>query len=195
MTNATVTHCYSMQLSLQQAAARLGKSVRQVRYLIQTGTLSAQKSGGRWLIDAASLPLSEPQKAAVARRERALRSDVEAGLGLDEAAPERYSVRDLKAFQIGLPLYRKSADQFGAEHPASAALRATLVLLAQGCHRFGHGDKAESYRAARDAASLAVCELILAGQDETVPLVRAIEQELMAVFSGLLRRLERRARR
>ena len=184
-----------MQLSLQQAAVRLGKSVRQVRYLIQTGTLSAQKSGGRWLIDAASLPFSEPQKAAVARRDRALRSAVETGLGLDEAAPERYSVHDLKAFQIGLPLFRQSTERLGAEHPASAALRATLVLLAQGCHRFGYGDKAESYRAARDAASLAVCELILAGQDETVPLVRAVEQDLMAAFSGLLRRLERRARR
>lgn len=184
-----------MQLSLQQAAVRLGKSVRQVRYLIQTGTLSARKSGGRWLIDAANLPLSEPQKAAVARRERALRGAVEAGLGLDDSTPERYSVFDLKAFQIGLPLYRQSADRLGVEHPASTALRAALILLAQGCHRFGHGDKAESYRAARDAASLAVCELILSDQGETAPLVREIEQDLMATFSGLLRRLERRARR
>jgi excisionase family DNA binding protein len=61
-----------MQLSLQQAAERLGKSVRQVRYLIQTGALPAQKSGGRWLIAAADLPLSEGQRAALERRERAL---------------------------------------------------------------------------------------------------------------------------
>jgi len=46
-----------MQLSLEQAAERLGKSVRQVRYLIQTGALRANKTGGRWLIDAADLPL------------------------------------------------------------------------------------------------------------------------------------------
>jgi hypothetical protein len=45
----------AMQLILEQAAERLGKSVRQVRYLIQTG--------GRWLIEAAVLPLSAPQGA------------------------------------------------------------------------------------------------------------------------------------
>ena len=45
-----------MQLSIQQAAERLGKSVRQVRYLIQTGSLPAHKSGGRWLIAVADLP-------------------------------------------------------------------------------------------------------------------------------------------
>jgi excisionase family DNA binding protein len=43
--------------AIEQAAERLGKSVRQVRYLIQTGALRANKTGGRWLIDAADLPL------------------------------------------------------------------------------------------------------------------------------------------
>ena len=70
-----------------------------------------------------------------------------------------------------------------------------MVVLAQGCHRFLHSEKAESYRAARDACSLGVCELILGGRDEAAPLVRDIEQDLMAAFAGLLRRLERRRRR
>jgi excisionase family DNA binding protein len=184
-----------MQLSLQQAAERLGKSVRQVRYLIQTGALPAQKSGGRWLIAAADLPLSEGQRAALERRERALREAVEQGLGLEEAPAERYSVRDLKAFQIALPVYREGRALLGAEHAAVVALHTTLILLTQGCHRFRHEEKAAAYRAARDAASLAVCELVLADQAAAEPLVRVIEQELMAAFSGLLRRLERRARR
>ena len=34
-----------MQLTLEQAAERLGKSVRQVRYLIQSGVLPAAKTG------------------------------------------------------------------------------------------------------------------------------------------------------
>ena len=76
-----------------------------MRYLIQTGALRANKTGGRWLIDAADLPLSEPQRAAVGRRERAL------------------------------------------------------------------------------------CELVLTGRDEAEPLIRGIEQDLMAAFPGLLRRL------
>lgn len=130
-----------MQLSLQQAAERLGKSIRQVRYLIQTGALPAQKSGGRWLIAAADLPLSAGQRAAVGRRERSLRTAVEEGLGLEEPPPQRYSVRDLKAFQIALPLYREAQEHLGPEHAAVAALRSTLILLTQGCHRFGHEDK------------------------------------------------------
>jgi hypothetical protein len=69
------------------------------------------------------------------------------------------------------------------------------VLLAQGCHRFEHTAKAESYRGARDAASLAVCELVLSGEEAAEPLVHGIEQDLMAAFAGLLRRLERRSRR
>ncbi len=142
-----------MQLTLQQAAERLGKSVRQVRYLIQKGWLRANKSGGRWLIEAADLPLSEPQRAAVGRRERALRSAVERGLGLEDSASERYSVRDLKAFQIALPLYQQGSELFGANHVAVGALHRVLVLLAQGCHRFNRDDKAASYRSARDAAS------------------------------------------
>ena len=184
-----------MQLSLQEAAERLGKSVRQVRYMIQNGHLRAVKSGGRWSIDAADLPLSPPQRAAVERREHALRDAVERGLGLDSPPAQRYSVLDLKAFQIALPIYRDCAGLLGDAHPAATALRDTLTLLAQGCHRFSREDKSVSYRAARDAASLAVCELVLSGSDQAQPLIRAIEQELMAAFSGLLRRLERRARR
>jgi len=184
-----------MQLSLEQAAERLGKSVRQVRYLIQTGALRAAKTGGRWLIEAADLPLSEPQRAAVGRREHALREAVEQGLGLTEPPPPRYSVRDLKAFQIALPLYRQGSALLGADHAAVLALHGALVLLTQGCHRFEHDDKASAYRAGRDAVSLALCELVLADREEAEPLIRAIEQDLMAAFSGLLRRLERRTRR
>ncbi len=184
-----------MQLSIEQAAERLGKSVRQVRYLIQSGVLHATKIGGRWLIAAADLPLSEPQRAAVGRRERALRDAVEQGLGLAEPTPPRYSVRDLKAFQIALPLYRQGTELLGSDHAAVAALRSALVLLAQGCHRFDHEDKATAYRTGRDAASLAVCELVLTDRGEAEPLIKAIEQDLMAAFSGLLRRLDRRTRR
>jgi excisionase family DNA binding protein len=35
-----------MQLGIEEAAKRLGKSARQVRYLIQTGQLPAKKTGG-----------------------------------------------------------------------------------------------------------------------------------------------------
>jgi hypothetical protein len=46
-----------MLLSLPEAARRLGKSERQVRYLIRNGQVPAQKTGGRWMVDSESLPL------------------------------------------------------------------------------------------------------------------------------------------
>jgi excisionase family DNA binding protein len=144
-----------MQLGIEEAAKRLGKSARQMRYLIQTGQLPAKKTGGRWLIEAQDLPLSEKQRAAIDRREKALRGAVERGLGLGEETPRRYSVRDLKAFQIALPLYRQACELLGAEHAAVNALRESLVVLSRGCHRYAHDDKADAYRNARDAASLA----------------------------------------
>jgi excisionase family DNA binding protein len=183
-----------MYLSLQQAADRLGKSPRQVRYLIRTGRLSAQKIGGRWVVSSDDLPLSEGQRAAVERRERQLRVTVEDGLGLSDAPerPPRYSVRDLKAFQVALPLYRRAVAALAPDHPAAVALREVLELLTRGCHRFERSAKAEAYRQARDAASRAVCELLLDGSGPTDELVSAIEQDLMASLAGLLKRLERR---
>jgi hypothetical protein len=183
-----------MQLTIEQAAARLGKSSRQIRYLIKTGRLSAKKFSGVWVIEAEDLPLSAGQVAALERRERQLRSAVEEALDVQrksERAP-RYSVRDLKAFQLALPLFRSSTERFGAEHPAAAALRAVLEHLARGCHRYERSDKADAYRQARDAASLAVCELVLAGRSEADDLVTGIEQDLMSALAGLLRRVDRR---
>jgi len=183
-----------MQITIDEAAARLGKSARQVRYLIQNGSLSANKVNGRWVIEADDLPLSEPQRAALGRQERALRGAVERGLGLDEEKRQRYSVRDLKAFELALPLHQRTEALLGADHPATRALRRSLLLLAQGCHRFSREDKATSYHAGRDAVSRAVCELVLAENGEAEPIIHDIEQDLMAAFSGLLRRLERRSR-
>jgi len=183
-----------MLLTIEEAAARLGKSVRQVRYLIETNSLPAEKSGKRWVIDSENLPLSEGQQRAVDRKERQLRAAVEEGLGLSDSEERkpRYSVRDLKAFQIALPIQRRAVEHLGGDHPATLALHQVLEYLARGCHRFEHSDKAEAYRQARDAASFAVCELVLCGSKEADELIVTIEQELMAALAGLLRRLERR---
>ncbi len=181
-----------MNLTLDEAAARLGKSPRQVRYMINAGRLEAAKFGGRWMIDSDHLDLSEAQQQAVERKERRLRAAVEEGLGLPEKGKRRYSVRDLKAVQIALPLHRQAAEVLGADHPATGALRLALEHLARGCHRFDRSEKAAAYRDARDAASAAVCELLLSEGETAETLVTAIEQELMAALAGLLRRLDRR---
>jgi excisionase family DNA binding protein len=182
-----------MLLTIAQAASQLGKSERQIRYLIQAGQIEARKLGGRWVIDSAALPLSTGQERAQERKARQLRAAVEEGLGLDkEATPARFSVRDLKAFQLALPIHQAAIEALGAEHPVAEALHTALVELSRGCHRFEASDKANAYRAARDAASLAVCELLLSDSPAATALVDRIEQELMAALAGLLRRLERR---
>jgi len=127
-----------MKLTLEQAAARLGKSGRQIRYLIQNDRLPAEKVAGRWLIDSDHLPLSAGQQQAIERKERQLRAAVEEGLGLPAASERspRYSVRDLKAFQLTLPVYRQAATCLGAAQPATLALRQVLEELTRGrCSR------------------------------------------------------------
>lgn len=193
-----------MELSLEEAATSLGKSVRQIRYMIQEKRLVARKVAGRWFV---SLPPASPQtestpaaapaadltdrERAQARKATRLRTAVEDALELG-TAPRRYSLRDLKAFQLALPLYQKALAAVGGEHAATRALRQVLEELARGCHRFDGASKAESYRAARDAASLAVCELLLVPLPGSERLVESIEQELMAALAGLLRRLDRK---
>jgi hypothetical protein len=103
------------------------------------------------------------------------------------------NARPSSAFQVALPIYRGATESLAPDHPAAAALHEALLLLARGCHRFERGAKAESYRQARDAASRAVCELLLDRSEPAAELVSAIEQDLMASLAGLLKRLERRS--
>ena len=60
--------------------------------------------------------------------------------------------------------------------------------------RFDRQEKAETYRAARDQASLAVCELVLTDSEAATQLQRSIEQDLMAALAGLLRRMDSQRR-
>lgn len=167
-----------MQLSLEQAAARLGKTERQVRYMIKMKRLRAQKLAGRWIIESDDLPLSQGQIQAAERKERQLRAAVEEGLGLPENSQRkpRYALRDMKAFQLALPIQRQALEHLGEEHPATIALREVLEHLAIGCHRFAYSTKAEAYHQARDHASLAVCELVLHGSEEADEIITGIEQ-------------------
>ncbi len=126
-----------MQLSLEQAATRLGKSQRQVLYLIRQNQLAAKKIAGRWFIDDDDLPRSENQQASGERKQRQLRAAVEAALDIsEEGVKARYSVRDLKAFQIALSLYRetcKALKRKSQERNASfTTCSATCLLCGNG---------------------------------------------------------------
>ncbi len=183
-----------MKLTLEQAASRLGKSVRQIRYMIKEGQLPAEKVAGRWFIDSDDLSTDSVRQKTSERRQRQLRAAVEEALEVDtpEERQKRYSVWDLKAFKIGVPLYRETCKALSEEHPAATALRFALTELCRGCHRFDRAAKAEAYRAARDAVSEAVCELALADTEPAGRILRELEQEMMAALAGLLRRVDRR---
>lgn len=184
-----------MELSIQQAADRLGKTPRQIDYMIRTGRLKAKKNGGRWSIASEEPPLSQGRQQSAARKQDQLRASVEQALDIEPDTPAKcYSIRDLKAFQIALPLHRQAVSALGAEHPATQSLKRVLEHLTYGCHRFERSDKADAYRTARDQASLAVCELVLAESEAADQRIHEIEQDLMAAMAGLIRRVDRRRR-
>lgn len=182
-----------MKLSLSQAAERLGKTRRQIRYLIQEGRLDARKDGGRWVVDSEALPESDARQAARARQEAGLRDAVDRAL--EPRTAGRYSVRDVKAVVAGVPLYRQCLALLGEGADAATELRACLDHLAIGYHRWGPTDKREAYRAARDAAARAGMALLLTEQPAAAQLLDAIEQELMPAITGLVRRTERHGER
>lgn len=160
--------------------------------MIRNKRLSARKAGGRWLVDVSGLPRSEPQSRAAERKQAALRAAVDEALSLPETTPPvRYSMRNLKTFQLAHPLYQRAASSMGSGHPAVASLREVTLQLARGCHRYDPTDKAADYRAAREHACVAACELLLSGGESAETLATAIESELLSAVAGLLRRMER----
>ena len=183
-----------MQLTIDQAAAAMGKSARQIRYLIQQGRVQARKVQGRWLIDGDSLPNGASKQKASARKVEQIQETVENALDLPpRSQTKRFTVRSLKAIEIGLPIYRDAVAKLGADHPACAALQTLFEHVVRGAHRFENPDKLEAYRAGRDAASLAVCNLLIAGDETASAIADTIEQELMPAITGLLRRLSRKS--
>jgi excisionase family DNA binding protein len=182
-----------MLLSLSQAAEQLGKTRRQIRYMIQQGTLPAQKQGARWVIDSDALLLDPSRREARARRDDRLRDAADRALG--PRPPNRWGLRDLKAISIGLPLYRRCVELLGEEALPARELRAALDLLAVGLHRYASADKREAYSAARDAAARAAMALLLSPTEGSDAMLDEIERELMPAVAGILRRTDRRGRR
>ena len=181
-----------MQLTIQQVAEHLGITPRQVRYRIASGQIPANKVGGRWRIESNSLARSPGQADARQRKRANLRTAVEDALDVPPSdRRKRYSLRDLRAFQIGVPLYHKAIELLGAEHIGTRSLYSTLELLARGCHRYRRDHKAAAYDAARDEASNAACALMVVAKPVARVLLDGIEQDLMAAIAGLMRHMER----
>lgn len=189
-----------MKISLGETATVLGRSERQVRYLIKTGKLRAAKEGGQWRVATADLPLTEEKRHALADRMEVARDAFEKGLepvakvaGREEGR-RQYSVTDLVAFQAGQAIFRELREDLGEEHAACRQLAAALTLVVRGCHNYQPADKANRFLEARELAAAAVAELLLRGEARHRTLAERIEQELIPKISGLVASSERRSR-
>ena len=69
-----------MQLTLEQAADLLGKTRRQVVYMIEQGRLPAKKVGGRWTIERADLAVDDATRQRSNQRDVRFRAAVEEAL-------------------------------------------------------------------------------------------------------------------
>lgn len=188
-----------MKLSLPHVATVLGKSERQIRYLIKIGRLQASKSDGRWEIDEADLPLSAAQRDAIAGRVDVARQAFEKAVepaGRATEAAGQYSVTKLVAFTCGEAVYRELREHF-PDDPAGALLFSTLEHVTRGCHAFHADDKRRHFREARGLAATVLTHLLLGGDgscERRRALAGRLEQELLPKLSGLIAACERKAR-
>ena len=183
-----------VQLTISEAASLLGKSERQVRYLIQQGELEARKVAGRWVVSSEALPAPK-RRAGPAPSSGGPKHEVAERLRQAAETPpaRRYSVRDLRAYQAAEPIYRELCTSLGAEDAVTVRLRQALDLIARGCHTYQSGRKVEFYEQAREQVASAVTDLLLDGpaQDETrASLADRLEAALLPQLAGLIRSSE-----
>ena len=183
-----------MKVSLREAAQMLGRSTRQVRYMIRTRRLPAVKAAGRWVVDTDELPLSDGQRRARERKAADLTAAVEEALGPHtKTAPRKtYSVREMTAFTGGLALLRAARALLGEQHAAVVEIEAALIAVTRGCHRYHRRDKATAFADARERASAAVARLYFEGSAVADAIGESVETDLLPVIAGLLRRHEGR---
>jgi len=205
-----------LDLTLSETAIVLGKTPRQVRYLIKTGTLTAKKKNGCWVIDNTDLPLAPAERQAMARRaEVAQQAMAEATAPLQKAATQEpaslvkgrvegdkekktYSVTDLKTFTLGAQIHREIESHLGREDPARLCLFDALKMLCRGCHAFQPPQKEARFTEAREAAADAVAFLLLEGDGndrQRMVLAERIETELIPKLAALAASQEKRTRK
>ena len=194
-----------MIVSLTDAATLLGKTPRQVRYLIKQGRLPAKKVGGAWRIDTSELPLTESQRAALLERVEAVQGAIAETLkpaaaaaqeqGRSASKPEKapFMVTQLRPFQLGAAVYAEIV----ADDPARERLRQCPSHGTRACHAFHPGDKTSRLAEARDLGADVVTWLRLhnGDQGERSAWADRLEQDVLPAISRLLGAHERRARR
>lgn len=189
-----------MKLSLPQAATVLGRSERQIRYLIKIGRLQASKVDGKWEVDEADLPLTGGQRDAIGERVEVARQAFEKALEPAAKATDGaggYSVTKLTAFVCGEAVYREVRGHFPAD-PAGPLLFSALEQITRGCHAFHAEEKRKHFREARAIGATVLTHLLLGGDapcPRRLALAGRLEKDLLPKLSGLIAACERRAQK
>jgi len=191
-----------MDLKLKEVANLLGKSERQIRYMIKKGELKAIKKDGQWSIDRECLPFSVKQILTI-NRKREIFTD-----GIDKvvnklAIKKEYTFTDLRSFQLSYALYREFLNQDGQDGKDlqdnfNVQLGKVFVCLASGYHSFDTQDKIREYKRAK----LELCQLLVNlftknHQKPSQPLAKAmntIEKDIIPSINGLIRAIEKKER-
>jgi len=183
-----------MKLSLRQTAELLGKSQRQVRYMIKEGRLKASKDGSRWVVDRGDLPLPAGQVMRGLKDQARVKEVVETALGTTGAAAEarRYSVTDLRSFQAGRKVLAEIRGKLGEDSLPARRLADALALITCGCHTFHKRDKVAFFQRAREQVCYALAALLMSDDGEAAALATAIEADVLPALAGILRSAERR---
>ncbi len=191
-----------MKLKLSEAARTMGKTRRQVRYLIKKDRLKAHKEGGRWFVDSRDLPMTDAQRSASADRSRLVKETLEQSLDeinsvLTKTDKKFYSIRDLRAYQAGESVYRTMVQRFGGDDEGVRMFKDSLISLCYGCHSFHPEEKAAHYSAARKAAAATVIHVLLDGENEDAVRQKTasmIEQSYIPRLTSLIRTSERKSK-
>ena len=182
--------------TLSEAAAQLGKSERQVRYMIRQGDLKALKVSGRWYVPAEAIEKTPARTARRQPKAEALRAAVDQAL--DAVAPAHakpWTVRNIRAIQHAVALHGRLSSAFGADSPPAQQMAHALSHLVRGGYAFDRADKRACYQQARLTACDLLATLLLKTDDPAPELIEAIERDLMPTLVGLLRKTERASRR
>src|SRR5437870_3594884 len=110
-----------MQLSLQQTADILGKTRRQVLYMIEQGKLQAKKAGGRWVVDRTDLQVDEARQQRASQQQARFKAVIEEAL--IPGKERRYTLRDLRAVQLAVPIYQQLATRGAGWEKATTYMR------------------------------------------------------------------------
>lgn len=110
-------------LTLAEAAAWLGQSERQVRYLIQQGKLQATKLGRRWMISKEAVRSAPRIQRREAAKLEALEGVVRDVLDLPVASvAPRWTVTTMRAVGAARRAHAAVSERFGPEGPAPASV-------------------------------------------------------------------------